>query len=371
VRTLDGSMPRRIAYVLKVFPKVSETFVASEIAELLRRGVDVRVLSIDRPTEVWHHRFIDDTGLNERIVYDQGAFESTLRTFAPDVIHAHFATEATATARDLAERIGAPFTFTAHGYDIYRRPPVDFSERAAAASAVVTVSTANARHISDTFGVSMSHLSVIPCGVDTDFFRPAQSRAVPPLVACVARLVPVKNHALLLEACALLVRRGIHFRCVLVGDGRSRDDIAALRLRLGLDDVVEIAGAMEQTDVRDCWRRASVGVLASISEGMPVSLMEAAASGVPVVATTVGGVSELVGDGETGLLVASGDAEGLAVALERLLADAPLAERMGAAARRRAEERFSVARAVNDLVNVWGSVLRGRRVQAEVSNVGV
>ena len=222
----------------------------------------------------------------------------------------------------------------------------------------MTVSNANAAHITQAFHVQASHVRVIPCGVDTDMFRPGVGRVEPPLIACVARLVPVKNHALLLEACASLAAQGTPFTCVLAGDGKDRDAVAALRARLALDTAVEMVGALEQTDVRRLWQRASVGVLASTSEGMPVSLMEAAACGVPVVATAVGGVPELVVDGETGILVPSGDVNKMTAALEWLLTDRELAARMGRAARRRAEERFSVTRQVDRLLELWRAILR-------------
>src|SRR4030095_4258506 len=100
-----------------------------------------------------------------------------------------------------------PFTSPARVYDISRKPPPDFSERAAAAGAVVTVSQANARHIVEKFGVPASRLRVIPCGVDTERFRPAKyarDSQPAPLVVCVARHVKVKNLGLLLAACAEL-----------------------------------------------------------------------------------------------------------------------------------------------------------------------
>jgi glycosyltransferase involved in cell wall biosynthesis len=109
--------------------------------------------------------------------------------------------------------------------------------------------------------------------------------------------------------------------------------------------------------VRQLWQQASVGVLASKSEGMPVSLMEAAACGVPVVATAVGGVPELVIDGETGILVPA-DVDKMTAALGWLLTDRALADRMGRAARRRAEEHFSVTRQVDRLLELWSAILK-------------
>ena len=119
-------------------------------------------------------------------------------------------------------------------------------------------------------------------------------------------------------------------------------------------------GAAEQSDVWQWWQRAAVGVLSSENEGMPVCLMEAAACGVPVVAPAVGGIPELVSDGETGLLARPNDLESLVAALERLLRDGELRGRLGAAARQRAQEKFSVRHQVDSLLALWSEVLDAR-----------
>lgn len=359
--------PQRIAYVVNVFPKLSETFIAGELAELRRRGIEVLILSRHPPAESLRHDIVTRAGLAERTLYDPQEFRRALRAFQPELLHAHFATEATAAARELAAELGVPFTFTAHRYDIYDRPPADFGERAAAAAAVVTVSEANARYLAETFGVPAAHLHVIPCGVDTERFQPQGPRAEPPLIVCVARLVPFKNQGLLLEACVLLRAHEVKFRCVLVGGGRCHDELEARRANLELGHLVELVGPAEQAEVLAWWQQAAVGVLASNSEGMPVCLMEAAACGVPVVSTEVGGVRELVEDGVTGLLVPPGDVGALAAGLERLLRDPALAARLGAAARQRARERFSVAQQADRLLSLWAGLLAS--AQARVREV--
>src|SRR5881296_1640328 len=349
--------PLRVAYVLRVFPKISETFVANELAEMRRRGVEVRILSLRRPAEDLRHELVARAGLDEQTVYDLREFPVTLREFRPQLLHAHFATAATAKARERAAAIGIPCTFTAHRYDVYEKAPADFADRAAAAGAVVTVSEANLRHIVKAFGVPAARIHVIPCGVDTERFQPDGRRAGPPLIVCVARLVPFKRVELLLEACAILRRRGVEFQCAIVGDGPCRDELETARIRLDLARTVELAGAAEQARVLGWWRRATAAVLPSDSEGMPVSLMEAAACGVPAVAVAVGGIPELIDDGVTGFLTPPGDAGKLAAALERLLGDPDLGARLGVAARQRAQEHFSLARQVDCLVALWRTLV--------------
>lgn len=352
--------PRRIAYVLNIFPKISETFIMGELAELRRRGVELRVLSLLPPRDEPQHAIVREAGLDRVVEYEVQKFADVVRQFQPDLLHSHFAKEATGKARELSVATGVPFTFTAHGYDIYRKPPSDFAARAAAARAVVTVSIANREYIAQTFGVPLEHISVIPCGVDTERFCPRDNtefKPLPPLILCVARLVKVKNLGLLLEAIAGLKRRGKALRCVVIGEGPERAELETVRQRLGLEDVVELPGAASQAEVLNWWQRARIGVLTSQSEGMPVSLMEAAACGVPVVATRVGGIPELVADGVTGLLVPPDDAEGLVGAFAQLLDSNTLWERMSSAARQQAIERHSVSHQVDALLQLWEQVL--------------
>jgi glycosyltransferase involved in cell wall biosynthesis len=352
--------PLQIAYVVNVFPKLSETFIANELAELRRRGIALRVLSLRQPTDPVRHKMIAHSGLDQLTSYDSSQFISILREFQPQLIHAHFATEPAAAARDLARRLALPFTFTAHGYDIRRKPPADFADRAAAARVVVTVSEANAQHIIATFGVRREQLRVIPCGVDMNCFRPAakpHSTDGSPLIVCVARHVKVKNLGLLLEACAELRRRGVKFRCICVGDGPCRSELEVQHAILGLGDSVEFVGAIEHEAVFAWWQRATIAALTSDNEGMPVSLMEAGACGLPAVATAVGGIPELIEHEVTGLLSPAGDALAFASALQRLLEHPGQAITMGEAARRRVETRFSLARQVDSLLALWNEVL--------------
>jgi len=355
---------RRIAYVVQTFPKLSETFIAGELVELRRRGIEIRILSISAPTERLRHEFIARARLDELTVYGPANFPAALKEFRPEFLHAHFATQPAAVARVLASEFGLPFTFTAHGRDVYRQAPPDFAERAAAAAALVTVSEASARHLAANFGIPRDRIEVIPCGVDAALFHDrhrmsaVENRAhsggeTLPLIVCVARLALIKNLALLLRACASLRDRSVRFRCVLVGDGPYRDGLQRTRERLGLEQLVEMTGEAEQTEVLGWWRRASIAVLSSDSEGMPISLMEAGACGVPAVATRVGGIPELIEHEATGLLTPPGDAPALADALERLLKNPRWAAEMGAAARRRVEERFSVKLQVDRLLALW------------------
>src|SRR5439155_25248472 len=108
----SSMIPRRIAYLLKVFPKVSETFIATELAELRRSGIELRILSLQRPQTGVRHDFVVTSGLEQITCYEPNEFLAVIKDFRPQLLHAHFATEATAAAIELATEQGIPFTFT-------------------------------------------------------------------------------------------------------------------------------------------------------------------------------------------------------------------------------------------------------------------
>lgn len=354
---------KRIAYIVNVFPKFSETFIANEIAELRRRGVEVVILSRRQPVETLRHRVVTDNGLEALAYYDESQFASVLSDFRPQLIHAHFATEPTELARKYSAMLGIPYSLTAHGYDVYRRPPKDFAERCHQASAVITVSDANARYMTDQLGASEGNLSVIPCGVDTAVFKPDSAHGNhDPLLVCVARMRPVKNLPMLLQACAILREQSINFRCVVLGDGADRPMLEEMRASLGLDSTVQFEGLASQEEVREWWRQASVGMLTSLSEGMPVSLMEAMSCGVPVVAPTVGGIPEMIKQGVNGFTIPINDAPALASSIRHILADQSIASQMSVEARKIAVNKFSLCAQVDKLIDIWNQVLHARQV---------
>ena len=351
---------RDVAYVVNTFPKLSETFIVNEIAALMRRGVAVRVLSLKAATEPLQHPVVQTLPLAEMLFTDEAAFRASLERRRPDVLHAHFATEPTRVARAIADGLGVPFAFTAHGYDVYRKPPADLADRVRAAAAVVTVSQANVDHLVATAGADPARLTVVPCGVDLDEFQPAPALVEPATIVCVARLRPVKNLGILIDACHRLAMDGVTARAVVIGEGPSLASLEAQCARLGLDDRhIAFLGAADQSTVRRWWQRATVGVLTSLSEGMPVSLMEAAACGVPVVAPAVGGIPELVAHEVTGIVTPPNDAAAIADGLRRVLTSPSRRAAMSTAARARAEARFSLTHQVDTLRGVW----RGMRVE--------
>jgi glycosyltransferase involved in cell wall biosynthesis len=224
-------------------------------------------------------------------------------------------------------------------------------------------------------GVASARVRVIYAGLEApvqdaaaappvDAAPGAESRgSTPEIVGTVARLVAVKDIDLLLETAAILRTRRPQVRVVVVGDGPERPALERRAAEMGLEDVVEFRG-----EVRPAWpalRGFQVYALTSVSEGVPLSVLEAMAVGLPVVAAAVGGIPEIVEEGVTGFLVARCDdraatAAALAARLEVLLSDPEVRQRMGAAARRRATQTFSTAAAARGTLRFYERVLAQR-----------
>jgi glycosyltransferase involved in cell wall biosynthesis len=187
---------------------------------------------------------------------------------------------------------------------------------------------------------------VIPNAVDVDAIPRARLDGSPPTIVSVGRLVLPKNFWDLGQALRALEPGS--FRALVVGEGPQESYLRAI-------EGVELLGDRE--DVPDLLARSDVFVLSTLSEGMPMSILEAMAAGLPVVASAVGGIPEVVVDGETGLLVPPRDAAALAEALRRLLDDPELRRQMGAAGRARAEEHFDVARSGREHLALYERLL--------------
>ena len=178
------------------------------------------------------------------------------------------------------------------------------------------------------------------------------------VIGCVARLVPVKDHATLLRAFVAVHNACPASKLVLVGDGPSRDAIVKLASELAIAGSVVFAGA--RMDRLNYHQLFDISVLASRSEGFPNSLVEAMAAGRPVVATAVGGNLDAVIDGETGSLVPPGDVDALASALTTLVASSQLRDRLGAAGLARARSEYRAERVIASLERMYGALIQDR-----------
>jgi glycosyltransferase involved in cell wall biosynthesis len=290
-----------------------------------------------------------------------------LRRERPDILHAS-SSKAGVLGRLAAAIAGVPIRiFTVHGWAftahsglaarLYR-----LADRLVRPLTTVTVCVAEHERATGLAARTCSEARtvVIPNAIDARTVPLTPGRRQTPQFVAVGRLKAPKDFVTLVRAVAELPQESCEL--LIVGEGPDRPGLEAEIDRLGLDGRVRLAG--ERDDVPDLLAGADVFVLASASEGMPISVLEAMAAGLPVVASRVGGVPEVVADGETGLLVPPGSPQELAEALRRLLADPELRQRLGDAGRIRVRERFDLAPFRRAHVELYSRELASRRLPA-------
>jgi len=184
--------------------------------------------------------------------------------------------------------------------------------------------------------------SVIYNGIKPPGITPDQLPFDPPILLCLGRLIPIKNFDLVIEAMVILVKRYPHLRLIIAGDGLLREELQDLADSLGLEEQVEFIGWVPQEDVREVLNEATLLVLPSRREGLPMAALEAAHMARPIITTDVGGNPEIVLHQQTGLIVRVGDVLGLVEAIANLLDHPQLAQEMGYAARQHAQEVFNL-----------------------------
>jgi glycosyltransferase involved in cell wall biosynthesis len=292
-----------------------------------------------------------------------------IRRTRPDLVHAH-TSKAGILGRLSAWICNVPAVFTAHTWCFAEGTSWTWkllggpSERFAArlGGSIINVSEAN-RALALQYRVAPpARLFTIHNGISDD---PAESGAVrreAPAIIMVARFAAQKDQALLLHACARLTSP---FHLQFAGAGPTRPDAERIAKELGLTARVEFLG--DRSDVADRLRQASIFALATHWEGFPLSILEAMRAGLPVVACDVGGVREAVVDGQNGFLVARGDTEGFARALETLLNDEPLRARLARNSRRMFEERFTVEHMLRKTFSVYGQTVSLPAGEYEIS----
>ena len=190
-------------------------------------------------------------------------------------------------------------------------------------------------------GYPKAIFKVVHSGIDPEKFciKRGKIEGKCPVIISIGRLEKVKDHRTLLSALSILAKKGLDFSCLLVGDGSLKRELVELSHRLGLDGKCHFLGTRD--DIPELLSISDIFVFSSLFEGLPRAIMEAMAASLPVVATDVGGVSELVGDGVTGILVPPGDGEAMASGIQKLLQDSDLRERMGASGLKKIKEEFS------------------------------
>ena len=308
-------------------------------------------------------------GNNPRLIYQLCRFLCQER---PHIVQTH--NWGTLLEGVLAAKLaGVPIVIHAERGTIDRRRRNLFIQRCLLRTVhqVLSVSEAHRRRLADSTGFPYERIKPIPNGVDVSLFYPRSTEKqrirrniglepTPIYIGTVANLRPVKNQALLLRVGSRICRTHENVRFVFAGDGPLKEQLVALAAELGISAKVRFLGA--RADIPEVLNALDIFVLPSLSEGMPNAVLEAMASGLPVVATRVGGVPELIEDGNTGVLIPSEDEKQLETVLENLLRYYTKRLALGEKGRQHVLEYFRLDRMVNEYQDLYHSLVVGRNL---------
>ena len=394
----------QFAYLFERFPSFGQTFCYREVAELARQGMTSPIFSIrkpkDEPPQDWDKRVVERVHYlpEEKELLDEVHRASQKQKITREVIaaldewgrrtdflrlyqavyiglrlqrmgithiHAHFAGMAARTAFWIQKFFGISFSFTAHANDIFA--PRDFeiglNKLVDAARAVVTETDYAKKFLQERFPDRADKIYRIYNGLNLAEFRRADFSSASPTIIAVGRLIDKKGFADLIHACRSLVERGKSFRCEIFGEGPLEEKLRRQIEELKLQNCVELPGPKPQHEIKRYLAAGTVFVLPSVidpeggMDNLPTVVMEAMATGLPVVSTAIGGIPEMVIDNETGFLVSAGDADGLADAIEKVIVDLSLAKKLGQAGHGRAETLFSIQKNVCSLLALFDANL--------------
>jgi colanic acid/amylovoran biosynthesis glycosyltransferase len=384
------------AYLFERFPSFGQTFCYREVAEIYRQGVAAPIFSIrnpkDEPAQDWDARIVQRVHYlpEEKELLDDVRPASKKGRLAPEIIaaldewgrrtdflrlyqavyvglrlqeagishvHAHFAGMAARTAFWIAKFFPITFSFTAHANDIFapRKFEIGLDKLVEAARVVVTETDYAEKFLRERFPERADRIHRIYNGLTLAEFGRATFSSDPALIVAIGRLIAKKGFANLIHASALLVDRERSFRCEIFGDGPLENQLRAQIEELGLQERVQLLGAKPQPEIKERLANASVFVMPSMPEAdggmdnLPTVIMEAMATGLPVVSTRIGGIPEMVIDNQTGFLVQPEDAVALAGAIERVTNDRSLGRKLGQAGYERSQKLFSIEKNVREL----------------------
>ncbi len=399
--------PAKIAYIMSRFPKLTETFILYEILAMREMGAQVEIYPLLREKQPWAHkealelteeahfepfismdilkaqwRFIRCcpgkyfrtvveifAGTLGSMNFFSGALGIFLKSvkFAYDMartqvthVHAHFATHPAVAALIINRLTGIPFSFTAHGSDLHVDRTM-LGKKVRASRFAVAISQYNKEMMVKESGEACREkVRVVHCGVSSDFFAFAPDKDNDIFqILCVASFEEVKGHKYLIQACQLLAERGHQFEVHLIGAGPVQAQVEQQIQQSGIAERFHVHGGQTRPQVLEFLAKADVKVLASVRtangkrEGIPMVLMEAMACGVPVVASRISGIPELVEDEKAGLLFTPGDSSAFADALERLIQDRALRVHMGAEGREMIVREFDLKKNAEELYSLF------------------
>src|SRR5438105_7238597 len=384
------------AYLFERFPSFGQTFCYREVAELARQGITPSIFSIRNPKaeppQDWDARIVKRVHYlpDEKQLLDDVRKASKKRKLTPEIVaaldewgrrtdflrlyqavyvglrlqemaidhvHAHFMGMAARTAFWIHKFFPVTFSFTAHANDIFapRNFEIGLDKLVDTARGVVTVSDYAKKFLQERFPERADRIRRIYNGVNLAEFGRADFSSATPLILAVGRLIAKKGFADLIGACGLIVERGKSFQCEIIGEGPLENELRAQIAQLNLQNRFVLSGAKPQREVRQHLAAASVFLLPSVldpeggMDNLPTVIMEAMATGLPVISTNIAGIPEMVVQNETGFLVQPADPIALAKAIEAVIDDRLLAQRLGEAGHQRAQELFLIEKNVLEL----------------------
>lgn len=400
-----------VAFVLKGYPRLSETFIAQEIEALERRGLDILIVSLRHPTDKKRHPvhdrirapllYLPEYLYQEPLRVLRGwwkarrlpGYGETLKLWWRDLLrdctpnrgrrlgqafvlaaelpagyrhlHAHFVHTPGSVTRYAAHLLGLPWTASAHARDLWITPAWEKIEKFNDCRWAVTCNAHNVAHLAE-LGIG-GKAALVYHGIDLDRFPPGPARpmrdgrdaADPVRLLSVGRAVEKKGYDILLQALAALPAP-LHWRFEHIGGGPLLAQLREQAEKLGIADRIAWRGAQAQAAVIEACRAADLFVLASRKDkdgdmdGLPNVLMEAQSQGLACLSTAFSAIPELILDNETGLLAPPGDIPALSAALARLIADAGLRQRLGAAGEQRVRTHFSMRVGIDELARRFG-----------------
>jgi colanic acid/amylovoran biosynthesis glycosyltransferase len=374
----------KITYIVNLFPRLSETFVLNQITGLIDRGHDVQIISMGRSTDVVAHRDVEKYNLLERTQYvDQRPLllgfklnETLLKSFAfTDLIHAHFAARNTDLALMMSNMFGVPFVFTAHAFDIFKKPNVKrLREKFEKAAKAITISNYNREYLLKLLGRHFAgKIEVIRCGIDLETFR-YKERTPKNItrILFVGRLVEKKGINYAVEAFGEVIKKYPDTELRIIGEGPMMVDVVNRINALDLKEKIVLLGpraiseVLKEMEAADIFFLPSVTAMDGDREGVPVSIMEAQAVGLPVVSTLHTGIPELVADGKSGFLVAEKDTRAMAESLKRLIKDPGLRTAMGKEGRKHIEATYDRKMELDRLEGLFTSLLKNRTPLSDI-----
>jgi glycosyltransferase involved in cell wall biosynthesis len=328
----------------------SEAHLLSLLPRLRERGWDIRFLMLhENETGAWDFareltaRGVPLDAIRIRADVDPIAFAELLAYLVrkrPAILHTHLVhAETYGLLAGTAARVPVRFS-TKHGFNEFREMPYfGLADRAVASLAHVEIAISRglARYLEEVEGFDGESFEIIHYGIEPDG-EPAPYAGAAPRLLCVGRLIPIKGHIVLLRAFAQAKKELPALELDVAGRGPLEPALRALARELGVSESVRFLGHV--TPIQGAIEQSAVVVVPSMGEGFGMVALEAMERARPVVAAAIGGLGEIVRDGETGVLVQPGEAEPLAAAIVRVAGDPELARRMGDAGRQRALSRF-------------------------------